>query len=131
MADPSKVRIDSTNPSFLGKKFLVKREIEVPIQVPHSAGEGQLEASVTGPDLQTVPANVIKGTGDEHLIRFIPRKQGSYKIDVKYGGKAVQNSPFRLRATDPDSVRVKLRELESTSEGFFANKQVTAILRQN
>ena len=124
MADPSKVRVDSTNPNFLGKKFAVRREVEVPVQVPPTAGEGKLEASVTGPDLETVPANVIKGTGDEHFIRFVPRKQGAYKIDVTYGGKDVQNSPFRLRATDPTSVRVKLQELESTSQGFFVKKQV-------
>ena len=125
--DASKVRIDSTNPKLLGKTFPVRHEIEVPIHAPRSADEAQLEASVTGPDLETVPANVIKCTGDNYLVRFVPRKPGLYQLDVKYGGKPVQNSPFRLRTTDPTSVRVNLRELKSTSEGFFANKQVTDI----
>ena len=38
---------------------------------------------------------------DKYAVRFIPRENGVYSIDVKFDGAHIPGSPFKVRVGDP------------------------------
>lgn len=102
----------------------MRHEVDIPVQVPSSAGEGQLEAAVMGPDQSSVPSSVTKEDDGYHHIRFVPRQTGEHKVMVKYGGKEVSSSPYVIRIRDSTSMKVKVTEMEQMRTGYSARKEV-------
>lgn len=102
----------------------MRHEVDIPVQVPSSAGEGQLEAAVTGPDMSSVPSTVTKEDDGYHHIRFVPRQTGEHRVMVKYGGKEVSSSPYVIRIRDSTSMKVKVTEMEQMRTGYSARKEV-------
>lgn len=65
-------------------------------------------AKITGPSRKAVPCTVEPGLSPENsLVRFIPREEGPYQVEVTYDGVPVPGSPFPVEAvppTDPSKV---------------------------
>ncbi|XP_020279518.1 filamin-A isoform X4 [Pseudomyrmex gracilis] len=63
-----------------------------------NAGYGDLEVQVVGPD--QVPRRVeIQDLGDgKYKATYLPDDCGRYKVNVKYGGKEVPNSPVNVQS---------------------------------
>lgn len=123
VADPRQVSILSRKLEKEPKRFTVRHEVDIPVQVPDSAGEGQLEASVLGPDQLSVPSTVTK-EDDGYHIRFVPRQTGPHKVMVMYGGKEVSGSPYDIRIRDSTSMKVKVKEMEQMRTGYATQKEV-------
>lgn len=126
VADPRKVSIESRKLEQEPKNFTVRHEVDIPVQVPDSAGEGQLEATVLGPDQQSVPSTVTK-EDDGYHIRFVPRQTGQHKVMVMYGGKEVSGSPYAIRIRDSTSMKVKVKEMEQMRTGYSTQKEVSKL----
>ena len=110
------------------KRFTVRHEVDIPVQVPSSAGEGQLEAAVVGPDQESVPSSVTKDDDGYYHIRFVPRQTGEHRVMVMYGGKEVSSSPYVIRIRDATSMKVKVTEMEQMRTGYSAQKEVSVII---
>ena len=49
-----------------------------------------------------VPCKVEPGLGaDNSVVRFVPREEGPYEVEVTYDGVPVPGSPFSLEAVPP------------------------------
>lgn len=123
VVDPRQVKIASDKLEKEPKRFTVRHEVDIPVQVPGSAGEGQLEATVLGPDQMSVPSTVTK-ENDGYHIRFVPRQTGQHKVMVMYGGKEVSGSPYSIRIRDSTNKRVKVKEMEQMRTGYSTDKEV-------
>ena len=124
MADPRQVKLETQQLEREPRRFTVRHEVDIPIQVPTSAGDGQLEASVAGPDLATVPCTVAKEGDGYHHIRFVPRQIGQHKVKVMYAGKEVSSSPYVIRIRESTSMKVKVSEMEQMRTGYSSRKEV-------
>ena len=40
-------------------------------------------------------------SSDKYAVRFIPRENGIYLIDVKFNGTHIPGSPFKIRVGEP------------------------------
>ena len=128
VVDPRQVKIASDKLEKEPKRFTVRHEVDIPVQVPGSAGEGQLEATVLGPDQMSVPSTVTK-ENDGYHIRFVPRQTGQHKVMVMYGGKEVSGSPYSIRIRDSTNKRVKVKEMEQMRTGYSTDKEVCLYAR--
>ncbi|KAJ8682417.1 hypothetical protein QAD02_018209 [Eretmocerus hayati] len=74
------------------------------------AGFGDLEVQVLGPD-QTPRKVGIQNLGDgKYKATYLPDDCGRYKVNVKYGGKEVPNSPVNVQSVSTgkaDAVKIK------------------------
>ena len=124
MADPRQVTLETHQLEREPKRFTVRHEVDIPVQVPSSAGEGQLEAAVMGPDQSSVPSSVSKEDDGYHHIRFVPRQTGEHRVMVMYGGKEVSSSPYVIKIREATSVKVKVTEMEHMRTGYSTQKEV-------
>ncbi|RMX60911.1 hypothetical protein pdam_00003464 [Pocillopora damicornis] len=124
VADPRQVTLNTRELEREPKRFTVRHEVDIPVQVPSSAGEGQLEAAVVGPDQESVPSSVTKDDDGYYHIRFVPRQTGEHRVMVMYGGKEVSSSPYVIRIRDATSMKVKVTEMEQMRTGYSAQKEV-------
>lgn len=124
MADPRQVTLETHQLEQSPKSFTVRHEVDIPVQVPSSAGEGQLEAAVTGPDQSSVPSTVTKEDDGYQHIRFVPRQTGEHRVMVKYGGKEVSSSPYVIHIRNSTRKKVKVTEMEQMRTGYSAQKEV-------
>jgi len=51
-------------------------------------------APPSGPDL---PVDVKENGDGTYTLEYVPEKPGRHSVDVKYGGKRVPKSPFRVQ----------------------------------
>lgn len=64
------------------------------------------------------------GLTDKYAVRFIPRENGLYLIDVKFNGSHIPGSPFKIRvgetgqAGDPGMVSAYGAGLEGGTTGM-------------
>ena len=128
VADPRQVTLNTRELEREPKRFTVRHEVDIPVQVPSSAGEGQLEAAVVGPDQESVPSSVTKDDDGYYHIRFVPRQTGEHRVMVMYGGKEVSSSPYVIRIRDATSMKVKVTEMEQMRTGYSAQKEVCVII---
>lgn len=45
--------------------------------------------------------SVLLRSSDKYAVRFIPRENGVYLIDVKFNGTHIPGSPFKIRVGEP------------------------------
>ncbi|KAG5348249.1 FLNA protein, partial [Acromyrmex charruanus] len=76
-----------------------------------NAGYGDLEVQVVGPD-QVPRKVVVQDLGDgKYKATYLPDDCGRYKVNVKYGGKEVPNSPVTVQSTSIGSANnCKIKE---------------------
>ncbi|KAF6090406.1 filamin A [Phyllostomus discolor] len=95
--DLSKIKV-----SGLGEKVDVGKDQEFTVKSKGAGGQGKVASKILGPSGASVPCKVEPGLGaDNSVVRFVPREEGSYEVEVTYDGVPVPGSPFPLEAVPP------------------------------
>ena len=79
------------------------------------AGSGKLEASCVGDKVGEVDVAVTKKGDDKYNVSFTPPEPDVYHITIKWSGKHVPGSPFKLNLQDPVADNVELVEAPSAT----------------
>ncbi|KAF6389984.1 filamin A [Rhinolophus ferrumequinum] len=95
--DLSKIKV-----SGLGEKVDVGKDQEFTVKSKGAGGQGKVASKIVGPSGASVPCKVEPGLGaDNSVVRFVPREEGPYEVEVTYDGVPVPGSPFPLEAVPP------------------------------
>lgn len=96
-------------------RFVISTEVDVgkdqefTVKSKGAGGQGKVASKITGPSGTAVPCKVEPGLGaDNSVVRFVPREEGPYEVEVTYDGVPVPGSPFPVEAlppTKPSKVR--------------------------
>lgn len=80
----------------------VGKDQEFTVKSKGAGGQGKVASKIVGPSGTSVPCKVEPGLGaDNSVVRFVPREEGSYEVEVTYDGVSVPGSPFPLEAVPP------------------------------
>uniref|UniRef100_A0A8C6YKV6 Filamin A n=1 Tax=Naja naja TaxID=35670 RepID=A0A8C6YKV6_NAJNA len=80
----------------------VGKDQEFTVKSKGAGGQGKVAAKITGPSTKPVPCKVEPGlSSDNSVVKFIPREEGPYEVDVTYDGVPVPGSPFPVEAVPP------------------------------
>ncbi|CAI9553798.1 unnamed protein product, partial [Staurois parvus] len=66
-----------------------------------NGAKGVLDAKVHSPSGALEECWVTEIDEDKYAVRFIPRENGLYLVDVKFNGSHIPGSPFKIRVGDP------------------------------
>uniref|UniRef100_A0A2K5ZJJ6 Filamin A n=1 Tax=Mandrillus leucophaeus TaxID=9568 RepID=A0A2K5ZJJ6_MANLE len=95
--DLSKIKV-----SGLGEKVDVGKDQEFTVKSKGAGGQGKVASKIVGPSGAAVPCKVEPGLGaDSSVVRFVPREEGPYEVEVTYDGVPVPGSPFPVEAVAP------------------------------
>jgi len=84
-------------------------EAEVPTDVLNFDAPGdELETICIGSKVGEVPVKVTPAGDDKYTIVFDPPEPDMYEVTVKFEGKHVKGSPFKINMLRPDADKVKL-----------------------
>ncbi|XP_066527398.1 filamin-B [Hoplias malabaricus] len=102
--DLSKVQIDG-----LESRVEVGQVQEFAVGTEGAGGQGQLETRITSPSGKSVACAVeSQPSRAASLVKYVPKEEGVYTVDVLYDGNPVPGSPFPVEATlPPDPSKVK------------------------
>ena len=89
VADPSKVLVQMSSLTESHSKLMVDKEVVIPLEILPGAGEGELEADITGPGDIAVESSFTRQNDNLYHFRFIPPVAGEYVIKMFYGGGLV------------------------------------------
>ncbi len=89
VADPSKVLVQMSSLTEAQNAMMVGKEVVIPLEILSGAGEGELEADITGPGDVAVESSFTRQTDTLYHFRFIPPVPGEYVIRMLYGGGLV------------------------------------------
>ncbi|XP_030633099.1 filamin B a isoform X3 [Chanos chanos] len=91
----------------LESRVEVGQDQEFAIGTKGAGGQGKLDVKITSPSGKAMPCTVEPGKGAS-LVKYIPKEEGVYSVDVLYDGNPVPGSPFPVEATlPPDPSKVK------------------------
>lgn len=80
----------------------VGQDQEFAVDTKDAGGQGKLEARINSPTCKSVPCVVEPQLGKgASLIKYIPKEEGAYTVEVLYDGNPVPGSPFPVEATLP------------------------------
>ncbi|XP_036803747.1 filamin-A isoform X5 [Oncorhynchus mykiss] len=119
------------SPSDDARRLTVASLQESGLKVNHPASfavslngaKGQIDAKVHSPSGALEGCCVTELDQDKYAVRFIPRENGLYLIDVKFNGSHIPGSPFKIRvgetgqAGDPGMVTAYGAGLEGGNTG--------------
>uniref|UniRef100_A0A672L8T9 Filamin B n=1 Tax=Sinocyclocheilus grahami TaxID=75366 RepID=A0A672L8T9_SINGR len=102
--DLSKIQVDG-----LENRVQVGEDQEFAIGTRGAGGQGKLEVKITSPSGMSVPCVVEPQPGKgASLVKYIPKEEGVYVVEVVYDGNPVPGSPFPVEAMlPPDPSKVK------------------------
>ncbi|XP_028923663.1 filamin-A isoform X3 [Ornithorhynchus anatinus] len=107
--------------SGLGEKVEVGKDQEFTVKSKGAGGQGKVGAKIIGPSNKSVPCKVEPGlSADNSVVKFIPREEGPYEVEVTYDGVPVPGSPFPVEAvppTNPSKVKAYGPGLKGGSAG--------------
>ncbi|XP_069604488.1 filamin-A isoform X1 [Ranitomeya imitator] len=117
--DLSKIKV-----AGLGDKVEVGKDQEFTVKSKGAGGQGKVASKITGPSNKSVPCKVEPGLSpDNSTVKFIPREEGPYEVEVTYDGVPVPGSPFPVEAvppTNPSKVKAYGPGLKGGSVGSSA-----------
>ncbi|XP_073773215.1 filamin-B isoform X1 [Danio rerio] len=100
--DLSKIQVDG-----LENRVQVGEDQEFAVGTRGAGGQGKLEVKVTSPSGKSVPCLVEPGKAGS-LVKYIPKEEGVYMVELLYDGHLVPGSPFPVEAMlPPDPSKVK------------------------
>ncbi|KAH1187902.1 hypothetical protein KIL84_017889, partial [Mauremys mutica] len=80
----------------------VGKDQEFSVKSKGAGGQGKVAAKIAGPAGKPVPCKVEPGLSpDNNVVKFIPREEGPYEVQVTYDGAPVPGSPFPMEAVPP------------------------------
>ncbi|XP_078393717.1 filamin-B-like [Cetorhinus maximus] len=101
--------IPVASPSDDARRLTVTSLQESGLKVNHPASfavslngaKGVIDAKVHSPSGALEECCVSEIDEDKYAVRFIPRENGVYLIDVKFNGSHIPGSPFKIRVGEP------------------------------
>ena len=87
VGDPGKVEVAHVRSEELFAERIIKNEVDLAIESAYETRESDFTATVTGPDNNSVPCHVSKGTDNRHHVKFTPHKPGPYKVKTFHSGQ--------------------------------------------
>uniref|UniRef100_A0A673G7J8 Filamin-B-like n=1 Tax=Sinocyclocheilus rhinocerous TaxID=307959 RepID=A0A673G7J8_9TELE len=103
--DLSKIQVNG-----LENRVQVAEDQEFAVGTRGAGGQGKLEVKITSPSGKSVPCVVEPQPGKgASLVKYIPKEEGAYVVEVVYDGNPVPGSPFPVEAMlppDPSKVMV-------------------------
>lgn len=102
--DLSKIKVDG-----LESRVQVGQDQEFAVGTKGAGGQGKLEVKITSPSGKSVPCVVEPQPGKgASLVKYIPKEEGVYVVEVVYDGNPLTGSPFPVEAMlPPDPSKVK------------------------
>nr|XP_003410088.1 filamin-B isoform X1 [Loxodonta africana] len=102
--DLSKIKING-----LENRVEVGKDQEFAIDTKGAGGQGKLDVTILSPSRKVVPCLVAPVAGrDSSTVKFTPREEGLYAVDVTYDGHPVPGNPYTMEASlPPDPSKVK------------------------
>uniref|UniRef100_A0A8C1JVM4 Filamin B n=1 Tax=Cyprinus carpio TaxID=7962 RepID=A0A8C1JVM4_CYPCA len=102
--DLSKIQLNG-----LENRVQVGEDQEFAVGTRGAGGQGKLEVKITSPSGKSVPCVVEPQPGKgASLVKYIPKEEGAYVVEVVYDGNPVPGSPFSVEAMlPPDPSKVK------------------------
>lgn len=92
----------SSSPTISSTEVDVGRDQEFTVKSKGAGGQGKVASKIVGPSGTAVPCKVEPGLGaDNSVVRFVPREEGPYEVEVTYDGVPVPGSPFPVEAVAP------------------------------
>lgn len=80
----------------------VGQDQEFAVGTQEAGGQGRLEARITTPTGKSVPCVVEPQLGKGvSLVKYTPKEEGAYAVEVLYDGNPVPGSPFPVEAMLP------------------------------
>lgn len=93
-AEPSKVRVRGLEQK---KKILASKPAEFEIDTK-KAGKAPIDVKVKNPKGKFISPRLCETINGTHLVSFTPDDIGMYSVNVKFDGKEVEGSPFKVEA---------------------------------
>uniref|UniRef100_A0A8C2D9Y7 Filamin B n=1 Tax=Cyprinus carpio TaxID=7962 RepID=A0A8C2D9Y7_CYPCA len=95
--------------SVMEHHLQVGEDQEFAVGTRGAGGQGKLEVKITSPSGKSVPCVVEPQPGKgASLVKYIPKEEGAYVVEVVYDGNPVPGSPFSVEAMlPPDPSKVK------------------------
>ncbi|XP_050314750.1 filamin-A isoform X2 [Anthonomus grandis grandis] len=123
VVEPENVKI--TGPAIVEKGIPASMPTSIKIDTT-DAGFGDLEVKVTGPDGHPRPVKIHENGDKTFNASFVPDDCGRYKLDVKYGGKDVPNTPIPIQAyaignADKCTITEGMEKTLSSGESYCIN----------
>uniref|UniRef100_A0A8B9HYD3 Filamin B n=1 Tax=Astyanax mexicanus TaxID=7994 RepID=A0A8B9HYD3_ASTMX len=95
--DLSKIQVNG-----LESRVEVGQDQEFAVSTKGAGGQGKLEARITSPSGKSVPCAVEPQPGKgASLVKYIPKEEGVYTVEILYEGNPVPGSPFPVDAMLP------------------------------
>lgn len=80
----------------------VGKDQEFTVDTKGAGGQGKLEVKLTSPSRKVIPSVIDPVPGKEaSTVKYIPKEEGVYNVDVNYDGHPVPGSPYTVEATLP------------------------------
>ena len=82
-----------------------------------AGGQGKLEVKISSPSGKLVPCVLEAQSGkrpENSMVKYIPKEEGLYAVEVNYDGHPIPGSPFPVEATlppDPSKVQPEMQML--------------------
>ena len=98
-----------------------------------AGGQGRLEVRITSPSSKAVPCVVEPQPGKAaSVVKYIPKEEGVYTVEVCYDGNPVPGSPFPVEAQlppDPSKVEKKrdLKKIPIRKPYFVRNLNIPQV----
>ncbi|KAG8548031.1 hypothetical protein GDO81_026880 [Engystomops pustulosus] len=102
--DLSKIKING-----LDSRVEVGKDQEFTVDTKGAGGQGKVDVKITSPTRKSVPCLVEPVIGKEcSSVKYIPKEEGVYNVEVNYDGNPIPGSPYNVEATlPPDPTKVK------------------------
>ncbi|XP_048403876.2 filamin-B isoform X1 [Stegostoma tigrinum] len=102
--DMSKVMVNG-----LENRIEVGKDQQFTINTKGAGGQGNVDVKISSPSQKPVPCVVEPvSSKDACVVKYIPKEEGLYKVDVMYDQNPVVGSPFTVDAAlPPDPSKVK------------------------
>ncbi|XP_063796937.1 filamin-B isoform X1 [Pseudophryne corroboree] len=102
--DLNKIKING-----LDSRVEVGKDQEFSVDTKGAGGQGKLDVKISSPSKKSVPCLVEPVPGKESSsVKYIPKEEGVYDVEVNYDGNPVPGSPYTVEATlPPDPTKVK------------------------
>ncbi|KAM4721013.1 filamin-B isoform 2-T2 [Rhinophrynus dorsalis] len=102
--DLSKINING-----LESRVEVGKDQQFLVDTKGAGGQGKLDVKISSPSRKSVSCLVEPVSGREcSTVKYIPKEEGLYSVDVNYDGNPVPGSPYTVEATlPPDPTKVK------------------------
>ncbi|KAM9327227.1 filamin-B [Gastrophryne carolinensis] len=102
--DLSQIKING-----LDSRVEVSKDQEFTVDTKGAGGQGKLDVKITSPSRKVITSLVEPVHGKEaSTVKYIPKEEGVYSVEVSYDGHPVPGSPYTVEANlPPDPTKVK------------------------